>query len=85
MKGTPHEKEAQALADFSASAEANALYNESYQVLARSDVTAKTPENYPAGEEKAMIKNDFYWAASHRDEILKEWQKRYGSKDAPKT
>jgi iron(III) transport system substrate-binding protein len=85
MKGTPHQKEAQALADFAATADANALYNEYYQVLARKDVAAKTPENYPAGEEQLMIKNDFYWAAAHRDEILKEWQKHYGSKDAPKT
>ena len=85
MKGTPHQKEAQALADFAATADANALYNEYYQVLARKDVAAKTPENDPAGEEQLMIKNDFYWAAAHRDEILKEWQKRYGSKDAPKT
>jgi iron(III) transport system substrate-binding protein len=85
MKGTPHQKEAQALADFAATADANALYNEYYQVLARKDVAAKTPENYPAGEEQLMVKNDFYWAAAHRDEILKEWQKHYGSKDAPKT
>jgi iron(III) transport system substrate-binding protein len=85
MKGTPHEKEAQALADFAATADANALYNESYQVLARKDVNAKVPENYPANEQELLIKNDFYWAAEHRDEILKEWQSRYGSKDAPKT
>lgn len=85
MKGTPHAKEAQALADFAAGAEANALYNEYYQVLARKDVAAKTPENYPANEEQLMIKNDFYWAAEHRDAILAEWQKRYGQKDAPKS
>lgn len=85
MKGTAHVKEAQALADFAATADANALYNEYYQVLARTDVKAKTPENYPAGEEKLMIKNDFYWAAANREAILKEWQKRYGTKDAPKS
>lgn len=85
LKGTAHEKEAQALADFAAGAEANALYNESYQVLARKDVAAKVPENYPADEGKLMIKNDFYWAAEHREAILKEWQKRYGTKDAPKS
>lgn len=85
MKGTPHMKEAQILADFAASAEANAMYNASYQVLARKDVAAKAPENYPANEEQLLIKNDFYWAAEHRDAILKEWQKRYGSKDAPKS
>ena len=85
MKGTPHSKEAQAVADFSASAEANALYNDYYQVLARKDVTAKTPENYPANEGELLIDNDFYWAAKNREAILAEWQKRYGSKDAPKS
>ena len=39
MKGTRHMKAAQALADFAASAEANKLYNDSYQVLARKDVS----------------------------------------------
>lgn len=85
MKGTPHLKEAQAVADFAASAEANKMYNDYYQVLARQDVEAKTPENYPAEEGELLIKNDFYWAAENREAILQEWQKRYGSKDAPKS
>lgn len=85
MKGTPNLEAAKAVADFSASAEANALYNESYQVLARQDVQAKVPENYPANEADLLIKNDFYWAAENREAILQEWQKRYGSKDAPKS
>lgn len=85
MKGTPHLEAAKKVADFSASAEANALYNEYYQVLARKDVAAKVPENYPANEGDMLISNDFYWAAASRDAILAEWQKRYGSKDAPKS
>lgn len=84
MKGTPHLEAAKAVADFAASAEANALYNEYYQVLARKDVAATVPNNYPAGEAELLIDNDFYWAASNREAILQEWQKRYGSKDAPK-
>jgi iron(III) transport system substrate-binding protein len=84
MKGTKNLEAAKKLADFAASAEANKMYNDYYQVLARQDVDAKLPENYPADEAQKMIKNDFYWAADHRDSILAEWQKRYGSKDAPK-
>ncbi len=84
MKGTKNEEAAKKLADFAASADANKMYNESYQVLARQDVQAKVPENYPADEASKLIKNDFYWAAAHRQAILDEWQKRYGSKDAPK-
>jgi iron(III) transport system substrate-binding protein len=85
MKGTPHLEAAKAVADFSASAEANALYNAYYQVLARKDVSATVPENYPANEGDMLIKQDFYWSAENREAILREWQKRYGSKDAPKS
>jgi iron(III) transport system substrate-binding protein len=85
MKGTPHLEAAKAVADFSASAEANALYNAYYQVLARQDVEAKLPENYPANEGDLLIDQDFYWSAENREAILKEWQSRYGSKDAPKS
>ncbi|HVJ43146.1 MAG TPA: putative 2-aminoethylphosphonate ABC transporter substrate-binding protein [Dongiaceae bacterium] len=82
MKGTKNLEAAQKLADFAASADANKMYNDSYQVLARRDVDAKVPENYPANEQSLMIKNDFYWAAAHRQEILDEWTKRYNDKDA---
>lgn len=85
MKGTPHLEAAKAVADFSASAEANALYNAYYQVLARKDVAATVPQNYPANEGDMLIKQDFYWSAENREAILQEWQKRYGSKDAPKS
>jgi iron(III) transport system substrate-binding protein len=86
MKGTKHLEAAKALADFAASADANKLYNGFYQVLARKDVKATLPENYPADEEKLMISpNDFAGMAAKRQQILDEWQKRYGSKDAPKS
>ena len=62
------------------------MYNEYYQVLASKTVQAKLPENYPADEEKLMISpNDFVAMAAKRAAILEEWQKRYGSKDAPKS
>ena len=86
MKGTKHMDGAKAIADFSASADANKMYNDYYQVLARKDVTAKLPENYPADEEALMLSpNDFAGMAAKRQEILDAWQKRYGSKDAPKS
>jgi iron(III) transport system substrate-binding protein len=85
MKGTKNLVAAQKLADFSASAEANKLYNESYQVLARKDVTPTLPDNYPADEtEKLISPNNFYDMAVKRQAILDEWQSKFGSKDAPK-
>jgi iron(III) transport system substrate-binding protein len=86
MKGTDKLEAAKKVADFAASAEANKLYNKSYQVLARKDVEAVLPENYPANESELLISpNNFEWAATNRDAILTEWQKRYGSKDQPKS
>lgn len=86
MKGTDKLDAAKKVADFAASAAANQLYNESYQVLARKDVEAKVPENYPANEQDLLISpNNFEWAAKNREAILTEWQKRYGSKDEPKS
>ena len=86
VKGAKHVQAAQAVADFSASAEANALYNSYYQILARRDVAVTLPDNYPAGEEEHLISpNDFVSAAADRQGILDEWEKRYGAKNAPKS
>jgi iron(III) transport system substrate-binding protein len=86
VKGAAHLQAAQAVADFSASAQANALYNNYYQILARSDVAVTLPDNYPSGEEDLLLSpNDFVAAALNRDTILAEWQKRYGAKTAPKS
>src|SRR5260221_5425630 len=82
MKGTKNLEAAQKLADCAALADANKMDNESYHVLARKDVDAKVPTNYPANEQSLMIKNDFYWAAANRQAILDEWTKRYNDKDA---
>jgi iron(III) transport system substrate-binding protein len=86
MKGTKNLDAAKKIADFAASAEANKLYNDSYQVLARKDVVATVPDNYPPNEQELLLSpNNFEWAATNREAILTEWQKRYGSKDQPKS
>jgi iron(III) transport system substrate-binding protein len=86
VKGAKQLQAAQAVADFSASAEANALYNNYYQILARKDVAVTLPDGYPAGEEEALISpNDFPAIAAKRQAILDEWEKRYSGKNAPKS
>jgi len=86
VKGAQHLQAAQAVADFSASAEANALYNNYYQILARKDVAVTLPDNYPAGEEEGLLSpNDFPAIAAKRQQILDEWEKRYSGKNAPKS
>jgi iron(III) transport system substrate-binding protein len=75
---------AKALADWSASKQANEIYNEAYAVVAMPGI-AKPVENFPADIEQKMIKNDFAWAAKNRIQILKEWGNRYDTKSEPKT
>jgi iron(III) transport system substrate-binding protein len=86
VKGAPHLQLGQAVADFSASAAANTLYNNYYQILARKDVPVTLPDNYPSGEEELLVTpNDFVAVALKRQAILAEWEKRYGAKNAPKS
>jgi iron(III) transport system substrate-binding protein len=86
VKGAKHLQAGQAVADFSASAAANALYNNYYQIVARKDVAVTLPDNYPSGEEELLLTpNDFVAVALKRQAILTEWEKRYGAKNAPKS
>ncbi|HEX9769321.1 MAG TPA: putative 2-aminoethylphosphonate ABC transporter substrate-binding protein [Kiloniellales bacterium] len=84
IKGTDQLEAAQKLVDFSVSKEANQMYNTVYAVVAYPGI-AQPVENYPPNVQDAMIDNDFEWVASHREAILKEWQKRYDSKSEPKS
>lgn len=83
VKGTKKLKAAQALADWSVTKKAMEIYNREYAVVAMPGV-AKPVKDFPPNILKKMIDNDFYWSASHRAEILAEWQKRYDSKSEPK-
>jgi iron(III) transport system substrate-binding protein len=83
MKGTKNLEAAKTLVDWSVSEKAMKLYNEGYAVLAVPGI-AKPIEFLPANMLEHMIKNDFQWAADHRERILAEWEKRYGAKAEPK-
>lgn len=83
VKGTKNLELAQKIADWGATKEANELYSKTYALVAYPGVV-NVPPNYPAGAEKAMIKNDLNWMADNRDRVLAEWSKRYESKAAPK-
>ncbi len=83
VKGAKNMEAAKRFADWSVKPETNKLYNEAYAVVAMPGI-AKPVKNFPANIEKLMIDNDFAWAAANRERILKEWQKRYGSKSQPK-
>ncbi len=75
--------DAKKFADWSVTKDTNVIYNEAYAVVAYPGV-AKPVKHFPANIDKAMIDNDFLWAAKNRKRILAEWKKRYDSKSQPK-
>jgi iron(III) transport system substrate-binding protein len=83
VAGTDKLDAAKKLVDWSITEKANKLYNEGYAVVAIPGI-AKPVKYFPEGITKAMIDNDFEWAASNRKAILAEWQRRFDAKSEPK-
>jgi iron(III) transport system substrate-binding protein len=83
MKTSKNMDAAKKLADWSASREANELYQKNFAIVAHKDVHKPNPA-MPANYEQLLVKNDFGWAAKNRDAILAEWNKRYNAKSEPK-
>ena len=83
VAGTDKLDAAKKLVDWSITTKANKLYNEGYAVVAIPGL-AKPVKHFPKGIAKAMIDNDFEFAANNRKRILTEWQKRYDTKSEPK-
>jgi len=84
IKGTDKMEAAKTLLDWSITKEAMETYNANYAIVAMPGV-AKPVEHLPADLESKLINNDFTWAATNRERILKEWQKRYDAKSEPKS
>jgi iron(III) transport system substrate-binding protein len=83
LKGTTKLEAAKRLIDFAASRKANEIYAKFVSQVAIEGVGQPIP-NYPEGVARSMIRNDLDWAAENRDRIIKEWQRRYEAKSAPK-
>ncbi|WP_417617634.1 putative 2-aminoethylphosphonate ABC transporter substrate-binding protein [Oceanisphaera sp.] len=79
VKGTEQQAAAQKLLDFTISRQANELYNQSFAVVGMPGVAQPMPY-FPENPAEVMIENDFVWAASQREAILAEWQRRYDGK-----
>jgi iron(III) transport system substrate-binding protein len=79
VKGTKNLAAAQRLMDWAASEKANKLYARFATMVAMKGIETDIPF-YPKGLEESLIKNDFLWASTNRDRILKEWQRRYETK-----
>ena len=76
LSGAHQEEAAKQLVDWSISAAANKLYNESYAVLGVQDLAQKV-EGLPEDFRRAMIDNDLSWASQNRSRLLSEWRRRF--------
>ena len=83
MKGTKNLEAARKLADWSASASANELYEKNFAIVAMPGVAKPNPL-IPADYEKRLVKQDLRWSAANRDRILAEWTRRYDAKSEHK-
>ena len=83
MKTSKNMDAAKKLADWSASQEANEMFQKNFVIVAHKGVHKPNPA-MPANYEQMLVKNDFNWAAKNRDAILGEWNKRYSAKSEPK-
>lgn len=77
--GTKHGEMARRVADWVASPGANALYADTFAVVADPTI-ARGPSSYPPHIEARMARNDLAWMAANRTRILAEWSRRYGRK-----
>ncbi len=83
VKGTKNLEAAKKLADWSASREANELYQKNFAIVLHNDVN-KPNAAMPAHFDQLLIKNDFDWVAKNREHVLGEWSKRYSAKNEAK-
>jgi iron(III) transport system substrate-binding protein len=83
VKGTKNLDAVKTLVDWSVSEKAMKLYSEGYAVVAIPKMSQPI-EYLPKNMLDHMIKNDFEWAAKNRQQILDQWQTRYGAKSEPK-
>ncbi|QNM98606.1 putative 2-aminoethylphosphonate ABC transporter substrate-binding protein [Chitinimonas koreensis] len=83
MKGSKNLEAARKLADWSASKQANELYEKNFAIVAYPGV-AKPNAHIPANYEQLLVKQDLKWAAANRERILAEWTRRYDGKSEPK-
>ncbi len=79
VKTTKKMDAAKKLIDWVATKEANEAFAKNFALVAHPDVKPALA-HLPSDLDKRLIANDFAFAATNRDRILTEWQKRYAAK-----
>ncbi|MED0675919.1 putative 2-aminoethylphosphonate ABC transporter substrate-binding protein [Aneurinibacillus thermoaerophilus] len=76
--------EAKLFLDWAISGEAMKEYNKNFAIVSVKNEGQGIPEGYTQDPLKQLIPYDFNKAATERDKILAEWDKRYSAKSEPK-
>ncbi|MBB3898546.1 putative 2-aminoethylphosphonate ABC transporter substrate-binding protein [Roseococcus suduntuyensis] len=83
VRGTRNLDAARRLVDWTVSREANELYGRFYALVAHPEAVT-TVQNYPADFAERLVNQDFAALAGRRDELLREWARRFDGKSAPR-
>jgi iron(III) transport system substrate-binding protein len=83
LRGARNLEAARRLVDWTVSREANELYGRFYALVAHPEV-APSVQNYPAEFAQRLVNQDFAAIAARREEILREWTRRFDGKSAPR-
>lgn len=83
LRGTRNLEAARRLVDWTVSREASELYGRFYALVAHPEATT-TVQNYPADFAQRLVSQDFAAMAARRDEMLREWTRRFDGKSAPR-
>jgi iron(III) transport system substrate-binding protein len=84
VKGARNLVDAKVMADWMSS-RASAEISAKFLPMTAYDDINSLPRNYPVGEREKLLKMDFAKLAASREAIMAEWQRRYGTKVAPKS
>ena len=82
VRGTAQLEAAQRLLDWTASPEANAIYAEDWPIVALPGMAKQLP-GLPEDFVERLHDADFTWIADNREQIIAEWERRYGTKMEP--
>jgi iron(III) transport system substrate-binding protein len=83
LKGAANPDQAHDLIDWLTTREANDVYAQFFWAVARPEFTP-VPPNRPAASIGQLSPMDPSWMVANRDRVIAEWDRRYGSKAAPK-
>lgn len=76
LKGTQKRKSAEKFIDWTVSQTANQAYAQNFSMVAHQHVQSQNSD-FPTNLSNQLVKNDFYWAAEQRENILKQWSAKF--------